>query len=696
MTNISQPIDKPNFATLLAKSKQSQEQREKEERENAPLIASAHPLPSANIILPSQKTKVKHDQTQLEVGKFIRGEINSPPKLDDVNNIGSATTPVDKRVLFTKLFERSKSETVNKKTTPTFSKTGTRDVLFGTGITKKETAKAKTAAKVNFSELFTKAPETNDEVLKRAEQIVDEAPQPPVVSIGIPSDIEWDEYQLKALRALRVNKYMIINGAAGVGKTTVTKQGVKELEASVPTIDLNRARLHKSERPDYNVAICFCAFTGRAVQQMKRPLPVEYHPMCNTVHATLGYAPENTPYQDEKTGEWKEKLVFRPTFTASNKLPYKICVVDEAGMLGIKLWNELLAALPDDARIILIGDINQLPPVQGRSVLGFAMLKWPTYTLEKIHRQAADNPIIANAHNILNGKFPVIDKNRFAMIELPDGGIQAFNHTIGYVQQLHKRGVFDPLRDALIVPQNKGTIGQVHINERLVHYFNPPDMNKRYIITTGLEHVTYAKGDKVMLLQNDRERGLTNGMTGVITDISLNGLFKGERSAHQFTTSFKNVDLTGWENELQGDDDDPDVNEDDVNQRQSSHIVTVRFGGADAGIEIPFSTAGQYRKICLAYAFTCHKSQGGEYPNVIIVAHASNIRMLTREWLYTAVTRAQEKVILLYNDRGLAQAINTQRIKGRTIEEKAKQFLALQDQSDTQLPNLPKPQELTQ
>ena len=255
--------------------------------------------------------------------------------------------------------------------------------------------------------------------------------QVPVISKPMPSEITLDEYQKAALEGLRPQQYGCLIGAAGTGKTTVTKQLVAEISGDIPTIDLNYTKIKHTpdEKPDYNVAICFCAFTGRAVQQMKKALPEEYHPMCNTVHATLGYQPERQEYLDEDTNTWKEKLIFRPTFTAENKLPYKVCIVDEAGMLAINLWDELIAALPDDCRIILIGDINQLPPVQGRSVLGFAMTRWPTYTLEKIHRQAADNPIIANAHKILKGHFPQQEGKKFVIRPMPDGGVATLHET---------------------------------------------------------------------------------------------------------------------------------------------------------------------------------------------------------------------------------------------------------------------------
>ena len=621
--------------------------------------------------LPISAKKDEHTEHNNQVQAFVTDDGEMPDKAGPIIKVKKPAGD------FTELMVRSKTK-------PEPTKQG---ALHGTGITKRI---GEQEQKASFKFNFDKLPQQlNQEII--VSEVLEK--QPVIISSPVPSDIIWDESQRTALDGIRVQKYCCLIGAAGTGKTTVTKQIVSEVEKTVSLIDLNRAKVKPTDKKDMNVAIAFCAFTGRAVQQIKRVLPKEYHPMCNTIHATLGYAPEFIAYFDEEKKIWKEKLHFRPTFTAANKLPFECVFMDESGMTPINLWNEFIAALPDKCRIVLIGDINQLPPVQGRSVLGFAMLNWPTYTLEKIHRQAADNPIIKNAHNILKGKYPVKDLKKFAMVRVDDDSIKAFNQTVGIIQQLHKRDLFDPFRDALIVPQNKGTIGQIALNERLVHYFNPASKSKRHIITAGYIHVTYAVGDKVMLLQNDRDRGLTNGMTGVVVDIALNGMFSGQRATHAVTEKFQGtLDVKDIDNMAL--DEPVNQKEDDDKQQQASHILTVQFGGADEGLEVPFSTAGQYTKLTLAYAFTCHKSQGGEYPNVVILAHSANIRMLTREWLYTAVTRAQDKVILMHNDRGLAQAIKTQRIKGTTIREKALQFLALQDKTDISLPDLPEPEEV--
>lgn len=572
-----------------------------------------------------------------------------------------------------------------------------RDLLFGTGFTKKIAEKAEKQHDIAAPTISTAAPELV-ETTNEAFQVGT------LPSTLMASDLVLDEYQMAGLNGLRNQKYGCLIGAAGTGKTTTLKALISEVENSVPIVDMNHARVDSERRTqkDMHVAVCFCSFMGRAVQQMKRALPEKYHGLANTIHRTLGYMPTTEERLNEETGEWREIRVFRPTFTEFNKLPFKICIVDEAGTVPINLWNELIAALPNDCRIFLIGDLNQLSPVQGRSVLGFAMLEWPTFALEKLHRQAEGDPIAENAHRVLRGQKPLTDEKtkKFIVKKIGDGSLGARKETLMVIQHLHKQGIFDPLRDALIVPQNISAIGQIELNQQLVNYFNPvvrdangEIQNPRVVITTGYIHAVFAAGDKVMLLANDNNKALTNGMIGLVESIVPNGNFRGETigsniKLNQDDADFDLSDLA--DDLLQYAKDDKD--DEDESERAASHIMTVRFQNRDE--DVVFETAGAFKKITHAYAFTCHKAQGGEYPNVVILAHSVNLRMLTREWLYTAITRAQERVILLCNQRGLTHAVNSQKIKGKTIAEKAKQFLALQDKADTQLPTLPPPEEI--
>jgi len=589
-----------------------------------------------------------------------------------------------------------------------------RNILFGTGLTKKLLQSAGKDMK-------------KSEATKTSKLTVDPAKPNAERTAGIPdaegeafkvgelpstlmdANIVLDEYQSAALQGLRNQKYGCLIGAAGTGKTTALKALIAEVEDAVPVVDVNTARVESDKRdaPDMHVAVCFCSFTGRAVQQMKRALPEKYHGLANTIHMTLGYKPTveertNDDPESDEYGMTKEVRVFRPTFTSFNKLPYKICIVDEAGTVPINLWDELIAALPSDCRVFLIGDLNQLPPVQGRSVLGFAMLKWPTYTLEQLHRLAEGDPIAENAHRVLQGMKPMTDEvtKKFIVKKIGDGSLSARKETLMVVQHLHKQGVFDPMTDALIVPQNISAIGQIELNQQLVNYFNPPQyddenevLNPRTIITAGYAHAVFAAGDKVMLLANDNKLGLTNGMVGMVESIIPNASFKGESVASTASVDLDgDFDLADMTDELMKYATEDEDDSEDESERAASHVMTVRFQNVKN--EVTFATAGEFKKISHAYASTCHKSQGGEYPTVVILAHSANLKMLTREWLYTAITRAKKRVVLLTNHRGLTHAVNNQRIKGKTIADKAQNFLKLQDKSDTRLPNLPEPQEI--
>jgi len=579
------------------------------------------------------------------------------------------------------------------------------DVLHGSGFTSRKAKQAD--ADLNQREAAAQHIIADSEAIRETQ-----SSDPIVLSAPVPSDITWDESQLAAIEGLQYEQFGCLIGAAGTGKTTVTKELVARLQGTISlmrTVDalpphLRDKDAHTSSGSNsQSVAIAFCAFTGRATEQLKKALPPEYHGLCSTIHSLLGYMPEMEPWFNEDDKMWQERKVFRPSFTAANKLPHKIILIDETGMLPILLWNELVAAMTPDCRVIMIGDINQLPPVQGRSVLGFAMLKWPTFTLETIHRQAADNPIIANAHRILQGLSPKQYPGQFEIKAISDGSQKAFGQVTMFMKQLYGNGEFDPVTDAFIVPQNKGQLGQVSFNESFVQAFNPSredGTNRREIIRAGRTNPMLAVNDKVMLLQNDRERNLTNGMTGMITAINMNGKYRGDHHSQMddfdFESTDASFDLNDIEAELKSDvviSVAPEEEEDE-NKRQASHVVTVEFQAGATTKSVQFSTSGQFAKLTHAYAFTCHKSQGGEYPTVVIVCHSANGIMLNREWLYTAITRAQGRIILLCNDRGISKAIRVQTIKGTTVAEKAQSFLDLQDRSDTKMPELAEPYNL--
>lgn len=299
-------------------------------------------------------------------------------------------------------------------------------LLHGTGFTKKAAersdaaiARAKQhlgnrdAERVANARKVFETPLADPKAANLAKVPVPQAPTlpdtRPYAELFAEAGLEYDESQAAALEGLAKQKYAVLIGPAGCGKTQIEILLLKILQHQAPTVDwrrtsakgLERALNHDAREDDYKPAIGGGCFMGRAVQQMKRSMPREYHHMLRTIHATLGYQPTDVEVPDELGDDgnpitWKIAKRFRPYFTATNKLPYAIFFADEIGTLTIQLWNELVAALPSNCRIFMIGDINQLTPVQGRSPLGFAMLKWPTYELTKIHRNAG--VIVHNAH----------------------------------------------------------------------------------------------------------------------------------------------------------------------------------------------------------------------------------------------------------------------------------------------------------
>lgn len=524
---------------------------------------------------------------------------------------------------------------------------------------------------------------------------------------------QWDESQLLAIDNILANQFNCLIGAAGSGKTTVVKEVIARLQSRGDIKPLAYQRCNGKSVNGYNIA--FVSFTGKAVEQLRKSVPSSLQTGCMTIHNLLEYAPVYEDYIDEK-GNQKQRKIFLPRRDSTTTIPHDIIVIDESGMVGVELWNYLWDALEKkpSLKIILIGDINQLPAVIGKSILGYALSspKWKTSTLTKIHRQALDNPIIANAHRIIAGKMPVADPNnsKFKLLDIgslndserqriragtlpfdyydkKNSELNGYKQVLGLVTLLHKNSRYNPDVDQIIVPQNIGLLGQESLNRKLAEIFNPAE---RTFIRAGIETKFLAIGDKVMFTSNDYNSGILNGMTGYIKDITLNAEYTGfaeisrESAMHSERDNTErlqemrdfaaNLDINELVSSI-----DPSESEKKEVEQQASHCVTVVYRpiGSDVDSTITISSVGAIRGLYLAYAITCHKAQGSEYRNVIVVCHSGSNSLLSREWLYTAVTRARDTLYLVYNDfsmRGITKALRRQVISGATIEEKAKNF----------------------
>lgn len=564
-----------------------------------------------------------------------------------------------------------------------------------------------------------------DDMLQGEQNISSESEK---LSRLVDDDFPFDESQLLAAAGIVQQQYGCLIGAAGTGKTTLEKKIVDLLRDGLDEVDMSRywERGEPDEKDDYEIpeklipSIVMVSFTGRASQMTKKNFPRDWHGNIMTIHRGLGFYPEFFMSYDEESGGMKNKRRFVPAYTAAQKMPWKIVIVDEAGMLGLDLWTQLLDACEPDTRIYLIGDIQQLPPTHGKSILGFALASWPTWELTHVHRQqGANNSIVDNAHRVLKGLRPVSDLPelslrtpakmieacnamvsdpnwRFATIEIDEDHRKA-SLRIRQMLKLMQGHIYEPNRDVVITPINGFeqtapgySLGQMPMNQELVVSLNAD--SPRYFIDAGRERQNFALGDKVMATVNDYEAGITNGMTGIITKIENNGGYLGDTQRFGLI-SVVNDYYAGISQEIGEDEDfefslddmvsDATAGMDEAKQKEqrdagpASHIVTVLFGEGDHSFEISFDSKSRVASLMLAYVATCHKMQGGECPVVFVIVHQSNKRPLNREWLYTGITRASQRCIVLFTKQGMGFALGKQSIKGVTLAQKVQTFIAL-------------------
>jgi exodeoxyribonuclease V alpha subunit len=291
-------------------------------------------------------------------------------------------------------------------------------------------------------------------------------------------------------------------------------------------------------------------------------------------------------------------------------------IVDEASMLDVVLMNSLLKAIPPAAGLILVGDVDQLPSVGPGAVLRDVITSGlvPVIRLSEIFRQARESQIIVNAHRINRGEFPSCPDweggERSDCYLLVKEEAQEVQSAILELARsgLPKRHRVDPVEELQILsPMQKGPIGTLQLNQALQALLNPSGAE---LLRAGR---LYRVGDRVMQIRNNYEKDVFNGDIGRITTL------------------------------------DPDDRE-----------VTVRFD--DRQVTYDFNDLDE---LVLAYAVTVHKSQGSEYPAVIIPVHTAHYVMLQRNLLYTAITRGKRLVVLVGTKKAIAIAVKNHKIQHR-------------------------------
>lgn len=387
--------------------------------------------------------------------------------------------------------------------------------------------------------------------------------------------IVYDEIQQAAIQKALDSKVMVLTGGPGTGKTTTT-QGI---------IAAFKAR---------HMSILLAAPTGRAAKRMTEATGME----AKTIHRLLEYNPMDGYKRNDE-----------------NPLEGDALIVDECSMIDILLFYNLMKAIPSNMRLILVGDIDQLPSVGAGNVLRDIIdsQQIPVVRLTRIFRQAQSSRIVMNAHAINAGQFPNIKNGLdtdFFFINQEDAD-EMVKLIIGLVRdRLPKKYGYPPKEVQVLTPMQRGTVGAGNLNIELQNALNPTGPS----LTRG--GYTFRQGDKVMQIRNNYDKNVFNGDIGYISAV-------------------------------------------DTNER----TLTVTFDSRLVEYDIT-----ELDEIVLAYAVTIHKSQGSEFPVVVMPVTMKHFVMLQRNLIYTGITRAKKICVLVGTTRALAYAIRNQTVSKRNTK----------------------------
>lgn len=398
-----------------------------------------------------------------------------------------------------------------------------------------------------------------------------------------------DNQRIAVLESVK-NSILVITGGPGTGKTTIINFIIK---------------LFKK----FKKSVALAAPTGRAAKRMTEATGFE----AKTIHRLLEYSYT----EEEGRGFGKDD---------KNPLTEDVIIVDEASMIDILLMNALLKAIPLSSRLILVGDVDQLPSVGAgnvlRDIIDSGLVK--VIRLNKIYRQGKESLIVVNAHKINNGEYPVLNdkENDFFFINA-----SSQDEILNTILDLCKRRLpeaygFNPFTDIQVLsPMRKGLIGVINMNNELQRCLNP---SKKGLDERQMKDFTFRVGDKVMQIKNNYKMKWTKG------DEKGEGVFNGDMGI------IESIDNDSQELTVLFDDD---------------KRVVYDFADID--------------ELSLSYCVTVHKSQGSEFPAVIMPMSFGPPMLLTRNLLYTAVTRAKKLVVIVGQEKYLKNMIDNNLISKR-------------------------------
>ncbi|MBQ0075148.1 MAG: ATP-dependent RecD-like DNA helicase [Prevotella sp.] len=391
------------------------------------------------------------------------------------------------------------------------------------------------------------------------------------------SGIVYDDVQVDAIKTAVASKVMVLTGGPGTGKTTTT-QGII---AAFKTAGLR---------------ILLAAPTGRAAKRMSEATGME----AKTIHRLLEYNPADGYKRNDESPLEGDALI-----------------VDECSMIDIMLMYNLMKAIPVTMRLILVGDIDQLPSVGAGNVLRDVIDSEviPVVRLTRIFRQAQSSRIVMSAHAINQGRYPDTSNGRntdffFIKNENPE---QVATEIVNLVQNRLPKAYSQPISNIqVLTPMQRGVVGAANLNMVLQQALNK---STESLSRSGY---TFKKGDRVMQIRNNYDKDVFNGDIGFVESISL-----------------------------------------------EDRTLTVDFDGSKVEYEV-----SELDELTLAYATTIHKAQGSEYPIVVMPVLMSHYVMLQRNLIYTGITRAKKICILIGQPKALSYSIRNLTVTDRNTRLK--------------------------
>ena len=391
------------------------------------------------------------------------------------------------------------------------------------------------------------------------------------------SGITYDEVQIAAIEQAVRSKVMVLTGGPGTGKTTTTQGIISAYKTA-------------------GMKILLAAPTGRASKRMSEATGME----AKTIHRLLEFNPQDGYKRNEE-----------------NPLEGDALIVDECSMIDIILMYNLMKAIPEHMRLVLVGDIDQLPSVGAGNVLRDIIDsgKIPVVRLTRIFRQAQSSRIVMSAHAINQGYYPDTSNGKqtdFFFIKNEDPE-QVATEIVNLVKYRLPKAYNQPLSNIqVLTPMQRSVVGAAHLNMMLQQALNPSTLG----ISRG--GTTYKQGDRVMQIRNNYDKNVFNGDIGTVEKVNM-----------------------------------------------EDRTISVIF--EDHLVEYE---ATELDELTLAYATTIHKSQGSEYPVVVIPVLMTHFVMLQRNLIYTGITRAKKICVLIGQPKALAYAIRNLTVSNRNTKLK--------------------------